>query len=341
MQEFCESLKKNSTIEILSLIDTNLGPQDMNHISSMLKYNCGIKKLYLGQNIPGRESLQILSESLKINNTLELLSLSGGHINKIKPDPFKKITKFSQVYTMKFYTFESEHAMFYSEIILNNKSLTTLDLSNLGIKDVPIIKLANSLLKNNTLKFLNLESNQFSDDSVRYLCESLMSNTCLERLYLKDNMISDIGVKYLVNLLKTNSFLVEITLGLRINENGELSKLLPKLKNEEFKDIFLQIENLTKSSNINPKSIEKLNYLLHCNLKWSPNLHVHCSDLFKKTVFVFSLCLKRNGIRFKLPKYIIFEILKLIDRKSFLVKKEKIKIKKRKREDQDEEEENF
>ena len=65
---------------------------------------------------------------------------------------------------------------------------------------------------------------------------------------------------------------------------------------------------------------EKLNYLLNCNLEWKPDHHLHYSSKqFKKNVFAFVCCLKRieEKLPFKFGKFVLFEMIKKIDRKSF------------------------
>jgi hypothetical protein len=62
-----------------------------------------------------------------------------------------------------------------------------------------------------------------------------------------------------------------------------------------------------------------IEYLLKCNEKWSTKTHHNCSSFFKQAVHTFLLCMKRNQMqtKLKIPKFVVFEILKFVDRKSF------------------------
>ena len=64
---------------------------------------------------------------------------------------------------------------------------------------------------------------------------------------------------------------------------------------------------------------EKLEYLLNCNLEWKPDDHLSFSEYFKKNIFTFVCCLKRieKKLPFKFGKFVLFEMIKKIDRKSF------------------------
>jgi hypothetical protein len=79
--------------------------------------------------------------------------------------------------------------------------------------------------------------------------------------------------------------------------------------------MYIRIEDFKNDEKI----IQKFEYLLKCNQKWSPEIHSECSKSFKQTIQTFLLCMKcnQNKTKLKIPKFVLFEIIKVIDQKSF------------------------
>ena len=58
----------------------------------------------------------------------------------------------------------------------------------------------------------------------------------------------------------------------------------------------------------------KFKLLVESNIDWSPSIHKSLeNELFKSSVLIVMLCLKR--IHFKIPKYVLAQIFKKIDRR--------------------------
>ena len=51
-----------------------------------------------------------------------------------------------------------------------------------------------------------------------------------------------------------------------------------------------------------------------CKIIWSPSIHKYCSEPFRENILIFYKCLKRIQKSVKLPKFVIYEIIKFIDR---------------------------
>jgi len=68
--------------------------------------------------------------------------------------------------------------------------------------------------------------------------------------------------------------------------------------------------------------LQQTKTLLDCNVMWRAEQHIYQPPEFKSTILMFMKCLKvwQKLTRIKIPKFIIFEILKFIDRKTFVSK---------------------
>ena len=120
-------------------------------------------------------------------------------------------------------------------------------------------------------------------------------------------------MKLLSEALKVNNSLKEINIRRKYFYKKEVGLLVEAaFKNNSLNKISL---------NCDPSILEKINFLLSCNLEWNCSIHNSLFPEFNCSIFVFLLCLNEihNFLQFKIPKFVLFEIFKKIDRKSFFL----------------------
>jgi hypothetical protein len=63
-----------------------------------------------------------------------------------------------------------------------------------------------------------------------------------------------------------------------------------------------------------------IKFLTHCNMPWTSERHYNQSNSFKKAIYTFLFCLqqKQKQSKLKIPKLVLFEIIKAVNRKAFL-----------------------
>ena len=147
--------------------------------------------------------------------------------------------------------------------------------------------LSQLLKKNQTLESIDLSINKIGENGANFLSESIKYNSSLTEIYMSCNRINLEGAKMILESLKLNSTLI---------------KLL--ILNNKFHSnyIFHQFEFYTK-----------------CNESWNTSLHIDLTCSFKSSVYTWLLVAKffERKLVFRIPKFILFEIIKKIDRKSF------------------------
>ena len=120
----------------------------------------------------------------------------------------------------------------------------------------------------------------------------------------------DVGVKNIFKCLKKNSSLEILSFGnyYSLNEDLVIDCLL---SNKSLKNLYFQGNEIKNG---------KIGFLLDCNKKLDFSNISQVFEMMKEIFFIFLLCLKilQNRLHFKIPKFILFEIIKLIDRISFL-----------------------
>ena len=99
-----------------------------------------------------------------------------------------------------------------AKMLVENKTLTDLELQDCHISSEGAVKLAAALCKNSTLKHLDLRRNPISVEGASSMSDMLQTNTSLEVLWLSDDSVGEEGVHQLINSLKHNQTLRRLRL---------------------------------------------------------------------------------------------------------------------------------
>jgi len=128
-----------------------------------------------------------LAETLKTNNTLTAINLSGNKIG-------------------------SEGTRALAEALKTNTTLTSIDLNENPISAKGAQALAEALKTNITLTSIDLSYNQIGSDGAQALAEALKTNSTLTLINLSYNNIGIEGIQALAEALKGNNILTSIDL---------------------------------------------------------------------------------------------------------------------------------
>ncbi|XP_074630322.1 uncharacterized protein LOC141889064 isoform X4 [Acropora palmata] len=209
-------LKENSTLTSLDLDHNQIGDVGADALAKGLKENSTLTSLYLGHNQIGDVGADALAKGLKENSTLTSLYLGHNQIGDVGADALAKGLKENSTLTSL--------KLFFNQIgyvgadalakgLKENSTLTSLYLGDNQIGDVGADALAKGLKENSTLTSLDLGHNQIDDVGADALAKGLKENSTLTSLYLGDNQIGDVGADALAKGLKENSTLTSLYLG--------------------------------------------------------------------------------------------------------------------------------
>ena len=291
LMSISDSLKGHQSIEILKISHNEIGEEGIEYLFNCLQSNSTLRKLDISYNDIGMEGIKIISENLKKNRlfSLKKLALNGNYLQGIK---------------MKI----------FSESLLTNKHLKHLVYSEERIEQFEMDLLCQSLAINNSLKSLKIFDCSISIESMKILSDSLL-NINLKSLVFKSVDCDPNNFRFFCDSLKLNHSLNSIAF-----KNVSLN----------FDFFFSLIETLKVNCSLTEIALPKyynfplynlLEYLIDCNKEWKPNNQFFVSPyFFKKCVFVFICCMKmiEKKLPFKFGKFLFFEIIKRVDRKSFL-----------------------
>ena len=289
-----KSLRSNSSIKYIKFLDNDkIGDEGCRHLSKIFQRKTSLKYFeFVRFGELGNEMFKHFLDSLQQSNTLKNFLIKNEVIGVEK---CRLLSQFlNENTTLNFFNISSsnirvEECKILSQFLKKNTSLKDLDISNNKFGDNGLEYLSQNLRFNSTLKRLSIEINNISNFGCEILCRSLQSNSSLQYLNISGNSIDDNGLKYFLEMLDFNFSLTEIIIGGFFSD-----KLLMK----------------------------KIKYYSSCNEIWSVENHSSNLPKFQNGVRCFLLVVKlfnKNHFRLnnKIPKMIVHEIFKKIDRRVY------------------------
>ena len=175
------------------------------HIAEVLNNTSIVSGLWLYDNPIGDKELQTIFNSLKQNNTLEILSVARCCMTDAGVPSL-------------------------AEAMNINTTLERLFISGNPIGDKGLQAIFNSLKQNNTLKDLNVSDCGMTDAGVLSLVEAMNINTTLERLFIyRNDAITDHGLTCFVEVFSRSSRLVRLGIPTHLNVD-EVSKTINEVR---------------------------------------------------------------------------------------------------------------
>lgn len=149
------ALKQNKILKSLNLEGNVLNDEGMIALSSVLEKNHNLERLYLGRNVIKIPGMQALAAALKNNSGLKHLDLDTNS------------------------GLEGEGVLALVSALKENKSLISLRLNKIRIKDQDLDILSEFLKKNESLTHLDLGTLVNSEKTLKKLAEALEANKTL------------------------------------------------------------------------------------------------------------------------------------------------------------------
>ena len=192
IQFIVDGLSHNTSLEKLNIDYSNFSSETVLHLASVLKANTCLKELDIRCcNIQSSDSVH-LAKTLQENTTTQLqtLDLEGNPIG-------------------------SEGAVAFADMLVTNKSLTELNMSECRIQGEGAVCLAKALEKNCTVMDFDIGSNPFGSEGAVAFASMLKKNQCLKTLLLNDDSVGVEGALELIESLKHNTTLEKLKLSVK------------------------------------------------------------------------------------------------------------------------------
>ena len=169
--QIAELMKINKTVTTLNITNSSISDKGFKTLCDALKTNTTLTTLNLSNNKITDTQFIILIKGLQKNTTLEILNLSGNILND--NDVYLKL----------------------GEFLKQNKTLTTLNLSNNNITVEQFIILIKGLQKNTTLEILNLSGNILNDNVIKEIENLLEINRTLTNIIMDEENLNTMAVE--------------------------------------------------------------------------------------------------------------------------------------------------
>ncbi|AIF81938.1 hypothetical protein I862_06920 [endosymbiont of Acanthamoeba sp. UWC8] len=178
------------------------------------------------------------------------------------------------------------------EVLKENKTITSLDLSDNDLKDAEVIAIAEVLKENKTITSLNLSGNYIEEAGVIAIAEALKGNKTITSLDLGYNRIREAGWIAIAETLRKNKTLTLLNLGYNnIREAGWIAIAEALKENKIITSLDLSDDYITDKGAIELiKLLESNKSILEINLRKrtiSPDKFEEVNDLILKNRVIF------------------------------------------------------
>ena len=184
-----QGLKSSFLFGHLNIEECNITPKGVGLISNALKMNNTLKILKLSCNFFGDEGAPYIGKALAHNSTLQELELNNCH-------------------------FSSKGARMIWKGLIYNKSVRVLDFSHNNIGDEGADCIGQTLRFNITLEKINLSTCSLTSVGAQNVSIGLKDNKSVKSLDLSMNALKDEGADFIGQALEQNNTLEEIEMSL-------------------------------------------------------------------------------------------------------------------------------
>ncbi|KAL0239469.1 hypothetical protein GEMRC1_009577 [Eukaryota sp. GEM-RC1] len=204
-----EMLSYSSIISGLELTVGN--PNDLEFLNKSSLFFPNLKELH----IDGVLYLVFMSlmESLKVNDTVTSINLSGNYYHDeliIALADMLKVNARLAIVNLSGNNVGCEGIRALAEALKINTSVTSVDLSANSIEDESVRDLAEMLKVNARVTNVNLSENNIRNQGITALAEALKVNTTVTSVDLSINFIEDEGARALADMLKVNTTVTSV-----------------------------------------------------------------------------------------------------------------------------------
>lgn len=209
-QEIAKMLRHNNTLKILDLGNTELGMKSLVSLASSLN-EANRTLVYLDVENPRLYSVQEegtlhFSRCLAVNNVLKAVKL-GKH--DMRDHGCLTLVSYGMVNNCTLTTLDlrcnvlsEESGPHLARLIVENSTLTTLALPSNNIKDNGCVHVAQALPYNQTLTSLDMSYNHIEEKGLLALAEGMRENTSLSELKIWGNYFGPLCSEALLLLLE-------------------------------------------------------------------------------------------------------------------------------------------
>jgi len=209
VEHIANLIRETSTLKEINLMNNDFGEEGARHLAQALLNNETVTSLRVNGNKFGNRGGMEFAGMLQVNTVLEHLDL--GETDLTTESLIALATVLNYNTTLKsinvnrplLFSHQEETTVHFANMLKVNTGLQELHLMKCDIRDFGMTRLSENLMENFTLTYLNLSCNRITRDGVKELARCLKQNTPLQVLDLGFNRIEDDGAMHLADALST------------------------------------------------------------------------------------------------------------------------------------------
>ena len=273
------------------------------YIAKALQKISTLTVLKLENNDIPEGAANALADAIRVNKSLEQLSLSGNHLGSstvVVVNALKQISTLEELNLNDNKNRSNDLGPAIASVVTNNKSMERLSLKDNGLNDDGAIAIAQSLHELSSLKVCNLRDNYITSKAAKALASFISNSTKLEELYLGNNQLQLGVIKIAIGLQKISTLKVLDLDNNNITEQaaGELSIAISN--NTSLEVLLLSGNNLASSTVMVVNALKEVSTLkvlaLNDNSNSSQELGPAIASVITKNKSIERLLLCNNNL---------------------------------------------
>lgn len=270
----------------------DLRERTMDTIRKLIDFNPHLANLALGESVDERNSLKLTLCSLSTNSTVKTFKapLTFGSKESFSSELCQLFAKNK---TLEAFTLNNTRNVEISEecaeALINNTTLTMLEMCLNSIGYESCVQLGKVLQQNNTLRILDLSINHLGSTSMDFIIASVARNTSLTELNLSDNFCDYQGFSSLGELFQHNTALKILNLSGNVLNSSENTSYV-----SHFKQGFASLYYLDLSDcDLKPEEITEIGLAMKTNADMI-SLNLGKNHFSEENALVFADMLAHN-----------------------------------------------
>lgn len=210
---------------------------ELNKILYKLQTNdSSLEKLDFSYHCYGNRILELFISNLNYSSSLKEINFTSINFNYLFNKLVEELIRNESIKKLNLSLSRISNIDEISLLIMQNKTITDLDLSSCSLNYDNISKIISALMNNTTINKLNLSNNNIQNFEMKEICQLLKLSSCsLEELNLSNNCLRDDSIMDLINGLEYNTRLKYIDISSNKLTNNGINKLIIFLDNKNIK----------------------------------------------------------------------------------------------------------
>ena len=254
-KRLAEAIKVNTTLKELNISKNWISKEGVMRIVEACTINRTLHKLVCTHNNLSKSGLAAINEYIRKENAVQIFEASWNSLcSKNNQLAFKTTFELLDVQQKLQSDYDNiKEELWYVDEITDPKYVRkflqcSLDMQHVNVTgtvttDDQMLIFCDCLMNNSTLTELNLSSNKITDEGVRRLVKAIQVNTTLRSLDISHNTTSDDGMSSISDCLKINATLSKLNLS-----NNKITDEVVKMFSEAIQ-INTTLQDINMSSN--------------------------------------------------------------------------------------------